>query len=242
MPGTRSKRRHILRLWLILAAILLLSCGTALLAILFIDRHIGRWARPRIYRNIGDVPQCEAALVLGARVYSSGRLSAMLEDRVFSAVQLYKAGKVKKLLLSGDNSTRNCDEVTAMRRRAIELGAKSDDVVRDFAGFRTYDSIYRARELWDLRSMVIVTQQFHLPRALYIADALGIDATGYVADRRAYGASHTRSRVREIFSRAFAWLDVHVLDTKPHFLGPKESLSGNRQEQQQQRRRGDRTP
>ena len=190
-----------------------------------------RAAELRTFRVAQDVPAHDVALVLGARVYSDGRLSAMLEDRVRSAVALYEAGKVKKLLVSGDNSKRTYDEVTAMRRAAIQLGVPSDDVVRDFAGFRTYDSIYRARDLWGIRSMVVVTQEFHLARSLCIARALGVDAVGFVADRRAYyGPSMGRARSREVLARISAWIDVHLLRPKPHFLGPKESLSGDAQE------------
>jgi SanA protein len=214
----------------LLVLLVLASGGTVLLAIAYIDWRMDRLARPRIIHNIDNVPETTVALVLGARVYPSGRLSAMLEDRVRSAVDLYHAGKVKKLLMSGDNSERTYDEVTAMRKFAIGLGVPSDDVVRDFAGFRTYDSLYRAKELWDIDRAIIVTQRFHLPRAIYIARRLGIDAWGYVADRREYAESSARRvRLREVLGRALAFLDIKILKPKPYFLGPKESLSGDSQ-------------
>lgn len=204
---------------------------------LWVDHHIGRQADSRVYTKASQVPPREVALVLGARVYASGELSAMLYDRVASAVELYKAGKVNKLLMSGDNRERHYDEVTAMRRVALEMGVKSDDVVRDFAGFRTRDSLYRAREIWGLRSLVIVTQRFHLPRSIYTARGLGIDAVGLVADKRDYtAAAYWRSRLREIISRNIAFLEVHVLHTKPHFLGAREDLSGDRQEKLEQQK------
>jgi SanA protein len=158
----------------------------------------------------------------------------MLEDRVVSAVELYKAGKVKKLLMSGDNSERYYDEVSAMRKRALELGVPSDDVVRDFAGFRTYDSVYRAKEVWDLKDMTIVTQRFHLPRSLFLADKLGVDADGYVADKRKYGElSVKKVRIREFWARAMAVADIYVFNQHPHFLGKKEKLSGDEQEHEE---------
>lgn len=209
--------------------------GLALLAMLFIDIRMELQMRPRIYRRPEDVPAHDVAIVLGARVYSKGRLSAMLEDRVISAVDLYKAGKVKKLLMSGDNSSEYYDEVSAMRDVAIKLGVPSNDVVRDFAGFRTYDTMYRAKELWGITSATVVTQNFHLPRSLYLARTRGIEADGLIADRRRYRTT-LYSRFREYFARSAAWLDVNVLKPKPHFLGRKEELSGDKQEIEQEKK------
>jgi SanA protein len=101
--------------------------------------------------------------------------------------------------------------------------------VRDFAGFRTFDSVYRARDLWGIRSMVIVSQDFHLPRSIYIAQRLGVDAVGLSADRRRY-LSIQRAEAREVFARAAAWLDLNLLGTKPRFLGPPETFSGEEQD------------
>ncbi|MBX7245907.1 MAG: YdcF family protein [Candidatus Sumerlaeaceae bacterium] len=200
---------------------------------LIVDNWMGARARSRIFRKPDEVTPRTVAMVLGARVHPDGRLSAMLEDRVLSAVGLYKAGKVKKLLMSGDNANPDYDEVTAMRRVAINEGVPADDVVRDFAGFRTYDSMYRAKELWGITSMTIVTQEFHLPRSVFLAESMGIDADGFVADRRKYtAAGMARSRVREVASRAVAWLDCTIFKPRPHHLGPPEDLSGTRQDEQ----------
>ncbi len=206
---------------------LVLAIGAGVLAI---DWWMDRSAQPRIHHRVEGLPQRQVALILGARVYPSGRLSAMLEDRVQGGVELYKAGRVQKLLMSGDNSETHYDEVTAMRRRAIELGVPSDDVVRDFAGFRTWDSLVRAREIWDLQELIIVSQKFHLVRALFIARGLGINAHGYVATRPGgYGGSHRRSRIREVPARAKAWFDRYIVRPAPRFLGPREGLSGDAQ-------------
>ncbi|PKO18775.1 hypothetical protein CVU37_05190 [candidate division BRC1 bacterium HGW-BRC1-1] len=219
----------------IIAFIILLVCtgGLAGLGAVFIYFRMERQTRSAIHNVVEEVPKRDVALVLGASVRGK-RLSAMLEDRVNRAVDLYKAGKVGKLLMSGDNSSEYYDEATAMRRHAIKLGVPPDDVVCDFAGFRTFDSIVRARELWGVDSMVIVTQAFHLPRSIYLARRLGIDAHGFIADSRPYlRASLRKAETREIAARIAAWLDVNILGTQPHFLGRRESLSGLEQEAEQ---------
>lgn len=232
----RPRRRVPWRLVTAFALLMVLTCGLAAFGAIFVYISIDRQSRGRIHRDVADVPERDVALVLGASVRGQ-RLSAMLEDRVASAVDLYHAGKVRKLLMSGDNSSRYYDEVTAMRNHAIRLGVPPDDVVRDFAGFRTFDSVYRARDLWGVRSMAIVTQEFHLPRAVYLANRLGVDAVGLVADRRTYHrVSIRRAESRELLARIGAWLDLNLLGTKPRFLGRRESLSGLAQEAE---RRGD---
>lgn len=197
--------------------------------VLHIRSEMHTVARGNIYttQNMENVPTHTVAVVLGARVHSDGRLSSALKARVDAAIELYKAGKVQKLLMSGDNRTVRYNEVSAMRNYAIDQGIPSDDIVRDFAGFRTYDSIYRAKELWDLDGFVIVSQRFHLPRALYIAQRLGLEATGVAASERRY-SPHPRTIWRERFAWILAWLDVKI-GRDPYFLGPKETLSGNAQ-------------
>jgi len=203
-------------------------------ALLTCDWWMAHRARGRLLRTPEEVEKSHVALVLGARVLPGGRLSAMLHDRVAAAVELYKAGKVSKILMSGDNRDIYYNEVAAMRKVALEMGVPSDDVVRDYAGFRTLDSVYRARDLWDIQDIVIVTQEFHLPRSLFLADKLGVKAQGYIADKRQYyHRSVTRTRIREVFARAGAWIDIYILRTKPYFLGRKESLSGDAQAREQ---------
>lgn len=124
-----------------------------------------------------DVPQERVALVLGARVYGNGRLSGMLHDRVETAVALYHAGKVQKLLMSGDNSSLEYNEPEAMMAHAIALGVPAEDVQPDYAGRRTYDSCYRARAIFQVESLVIVTQAFHLPQRPFLVQPIG-DSVG----------------------------------------------------------------
>lgn len=204
----------------VVAAVVLVAAGLVAAA----QVAVARAGRGLVY-GAELVPEREVALVLGAKVYRSGRLSAVLEDRVRTAVALYEAGKVRKLLMSGDNSRDDYDEVTAMRNFALRLGVPEDDVVRDFAGLRTYDSLVRARDVWGLDRLTIVTQGFHLPRSLYLAKGLGLDAVGVGADRRQY-ASARRMALREMAARVRAVVDVRVLRPHPRHLGPRESLSG----------------
>ena len=151
------------------------------------------------------------ALVLGAGVYPDGRLSPMLADRVQTAVDLHQQGKVDKLLMSGDNSIKTYNEPWHMADYAISLGVPEDDIAFDYAGRRTYASCWRAKHIFGLDSVVIVTQRFHLPRALYLCQSLGLDAVGVAADRRDYGLANPRYSIREIPARVKAWLDVHLL-------------------------------
>jgi len=180
----------------------------------------------RIYDQGQAVPPTGVALVLGAGLWADGSPTPVLYDRVATAAELYHAGVVKKLLMSGDNRFKWYNEPEEMRQLAIRLGVPDKDVVLDYAGRRTYDSCYRARAIFDVGQVVIVTQRFHLDRALYLCDALGIQAVGVVADRRVYS---TPARqwwdVRETAALTGAWLDIHVLHPQP-VLGERLPIDG----------------
>lgn len=169
------------------------------------------WATSYTYRA-DEAPARRVAIVFGARVYSSGRPSAMLADRVAAAADLYHAGTVDALLVTGDNSTEDYNEPAAMREYALSLGVPDDAIVLDYGGRRTYDSCYRARHIFMVEDAVVVTQQFHLPRTLLTCRALGIDAVGVAADyQRPSGYSRVSlnySRTREIPATVVALLDV----------------------------------
>jgi SanA protein len=156
-----------------------------------------------------EAPPARVAVVFGARVYPNGRLSAMLRDRVDTAVDLYHAGKVEKLLVSGDNQYADYDEPSAMRDYAIAQGVAPDDVQPDFGGRRTYDTCYRAKEIFGVESAILVTQEFHLPRALFTCSRLGMEVVGVVADRRTYAPqSIAWSESRETPATFAALLDI----------------------------------
>lgn len=173
---------------------------------------------PKIHA-LEDAPSGRVAIVFGARVYPSGRLSAMLMDRVETAVQLYHDGKVEKILVSGDNSSIYYNEPDAMAAYAIERGVPAEDVQPDYAGLRTYDTCYRARAVFGLEEAILVTQRFHLPRAIFTCEQLGIDVVGVSADRRDY---HPRSiawsEMREVPATFMALVDV-IRRRPPMFLG-----------------------
>jgi len=167
------------------------------------------------------------AIVFGARIYADGRLSPMLLDRVETAVQLYKAGKVEKLLLSGDNRFQDYDEPGRMMDYALARGVPAKDMQPDYAGRRTYDTCYRAREVFGLNSAVLVTQEFHLPRALFTCNRLGLEVVGVAADIQFYSRrSLAWSSLREIPALVIALVDV-LQGAPPPVLGEPISLDND---------------
>ncbi len=205
-------------------------CALAVAGVAFIaaaDRWMLATTDALCYPELEAVPERPVAIVFGARVYPGGGLSPVLRHRVEAGVSLYQAGKVRKLLMTGDNGRSDYDEVTAMKRHAVSLGVPAEDVVRDYAGFRTYDSCYRAREIFAVDRAVLVTQAFHLPRAIYTARNLGIDAVGY-SSRVGMAPDALRStRIREALARAAAVIDVAFLRRQSKYLGPREPLFVN---------------
>jgi SanA protein len=132
--------------------------------------------------TVKNVPADRVAIVFGAGLRYDGTPTAILQDRVQTAVQLYQNGKVTKLLMSGDNSFVDYNEPEAMRQYAISLGVPDADIVLDYAGRRTYDTCYRAGAIFELKSAILVTQSFHLPRALFLCNSFGVASKGVQAD------------------------------------------------------------
>lgn len=194
----------------------------AVLAALLILRVVTQaQVADRIYTDVHAVPPAPVAIVLGAGLWRDGSPTPALYDRVATAVDLYKAGKVKKLLMTGDNRFIHYNEPGAMQRLAIQLGVPRQDIVLDYAGRRTYDSCYRAREIFEVRRAIIVTQRFHLDRALFLCNAMGVSAVGMVADRRVYSPyRYCWWELREMLATAAAWWDVSIRRPVP-VLGEK---------------------
>jgi len=171
-----------------------------------------------------DVPARRVAIVFGAEVRRDGTPSVVLQDRVETAVALYKSGKVEKLLMSGDNRFADYNEPESMRQSALTLGMPDSDIVLDYAGRRTYDTCYRAREIFGVNSAVLVTQGFHLPRALFLCKAFDIDAVGVEAENYYY---LKRSRLvwntREFLATVQSVLDVALFKPLP-VLGEPEPI------------------
>jgi SanA protein len=182
-----------------------------------------QWRYDRlVVTDIAAAPEMPVAIVFGAGVRADGRLSPMLADRMDTAVALYNAGKVRKLLVSGDNRFADYDEPGRMYDYAVARGVPSADVVRDYAGRRTYDTCYRAAAVFGVTEAVLVTQRFHLPRAIFTCRNLGVDGIGFSADRRTY-LSNPYYRLRDAFATVRAWWDVKIARPQP-VLGPKENI------------------
>jgi len=167
-----------------------------------------------IHTAPAEVERRPVALVFGAGYWPDGTPSDVMRDRVETAVDLYRAGRVRKLLFSGDNRFEGYNEPAKMQEVALGLGMPAEDIVLDYAGRRTYDTCYRARDIFGLQDIVLVTQRFHLPRALYICRGLGLDAIGYAADRQPY-VNIRWYWVREVPALWVAWWDLRVRHPTP---------------------------
>ncbi len=204
--------------WLWRIILLFIVAGLiGLLSIYLINNHVGSQAVGKIKDSITEIkPENppRVAIVLGAKVWENGEPSHALYDRIVTAVELYRAGRVKKILMSGDNPAENYDEPTAMKATAVKLGVPEADIVLDFAGRRTYDTCYRAKEIFGVQKAIIVTQEFHQARALYLCNNLGVDSIGITANRRRYEGERYWA-FREFFSTASAWFEVNFLPFAP---------------------------
>ena len=167
----------------------------------------------------------DCIMVLGCQVKSDGTLSHMLEDRLKRGVALYKAGAAPKLLMSGDHGRTNYNEVAAMKQYAVEQGVPSEDIFMDHAGFSTYESVYRARDIFQVKRIIIVTQEYHLYRALHCAKALGLESWGVSSDYRAYSGQSARD-VREILARVKDF-GMGIIKPKPTYLGETIPITSN---------------
>jgi SanA protein len=207
---------------MVLWFLLILIATAALLAI--VPRVItGLFSLPRTM-PVREAPNSKVAIVFGAGLWRDGTPTPVLRDRVATAAELFFAGKVEKLLMSGDNSYIEYNEPGAMREYALALGVPDEAIVLDYAGRRTYDTCYRAREIFGIKEAILVTQNFHLPRALYVCNFLGIRAYGVPADQRRY----TRRSIlwwnlRETPATLVALWEVHVTRPQP-VLGEKEPI------------------
>jgi SanA protein len=206
------------RRWL-KVALLLLMLGIGLVLSPFVLRWWVDRRYQRLIHPIETVSPRKVAIVFGAGITADGRPMPALADRVWTAAQLYQAGKVEKLLMSGDNRYVEYNEPEAMRQYAIAQGVADEDIVLDYAGRRTYDTCYRAGYIFEVKEAILVTQWFHLDRALYTCDKLGIDAVGVAADRRDYYSARYWW-LRELAAVSRAWLDLNFLHPMP-VLGEK---------------------
>ena len=198
------------------------------LCLLFgIDFYVRSSTKDRIIspEDISSVSDADCILVLGAGIRTDGSPSPMLQDRLNTGIALYQNNAAPKLLMSGDHGRKKYNEVQTMKDIALDQGVPSEDVFMDHAGFSTYDSLYRARDVFQARKVIIVSQNYHLYRALYIARSLGLDAWGISADTRRYRGQSQRD-FREILARDKDFF-VSVFKPLPKYLGDTIPITGN---------------
>jgi SanA protein len=204
-------------LWLAAATLMLLLAAGA---------GVYGWVQWRydrlIWTEVERVPAQPVAIVFGAGVRPDGRLSPVLRDRMDAAIDLYRQGRVRKLLVSGGRRSQTYDEPARMLDYAVAQGVPAADIAQDPAGFRTYDTCYRAAAIFGVSQAVLVTQGFHLPRALFTCANMDIKAVGFAADRRAYRAS-SYYHLRDAVATLRAWLDVKVIRPVP-VLGARQAI------------------
>jgi vancomycin permeability regulator SanA len=209
-PDPRKYRRNRrLRRWLLIGLLVVLALA---LSPFIIVELIKVTNESRTYNSVQAIPARPVAIVFGAGLNRDGSPSWMLADRLDGAVALFKAGKVEKLLLTGDEVTSQ--EISAMRAYATGKGVPPTRILTDHAGLRTYDSCYRASHKFDIHSAILVTQAYHLPRALYLCNALGIDAVGLKAGLQNYPNQDYYNQ-REFLATFLSWVDITITQPKP---------------------------
>lgn len=213
--------RLIKQLWLkvVIAGVIVGLCLAGIYA--YVGYSGSKWIMEK-----SSVKNADAIIVLGAYVFPNGKVSDMLADRLDIGAELYFAKKAPKIIVSGDHGRASYDEVNNMRKYLQAKGIKREDIFMDHAGFDTYDSMYRARAIFQVNNAIVVTQTFHLKRALYIAHNLGINAYGVNSDNHAYPGI-LYNDLREVGSRCKALLQAGILHPRPRYLGKVIPISGS---------------
>ena len=216
---TPNKKRRTVRRNLF-AAIGLFALGilAAVLAMAAADCRVESCAAGRVFTSVEDVPAREFGLLLGTTRLVKGKYrNDYFYKRIRAAADLYRAGKIRKIIVSGDNSRTDYNETGDMKRELVAEGVAPDDVLMDYAGFRTLDSVVRARNLYGANELTVISQEFHVERAVYLADRHGIDAVGFAAEDTVVQSARVRLAVRESLARVLAVVDAEILHRKPHF-------------------------
>ena len=199
--------------------------GTATLFI--INGHVKASTKDRILtvQKAAELEDVDCIIILGCQVKDDGSLSHMLRDRLMRGLEVYEAGAAPKLLMSGDHGREEYDEVGAMKNYAIENGVPSENIFMDHAGFSTYETVYRTKEIFQADKVIIVTQEYHLYRALFIAEQFGVEAYGVSADLNRYAGQSMRD-FREVLARCKDWA-MCIFKPEPTYLGEAIPVSGN---------------
>jgi SanA protein len=192
----------------------------SLVSILWANSTINKQTESRMYSDTDSIPENNVGLLLGtSKFLRNGNSNQYFENRISATIQLYKAGKIKNVVISGDNSKKDYNEPEDMKNELIKRGIPEDRIYLDFAGFRTYDSVFRMKEIFGQDRFTIISQEFHNQRAVYIASALKLNAIGFNAkDVNAYNGFKTK--IREKFARVKMFIDL-IFEKKPKFLGDK---------------------
>ncbi|CAH8187463.1 SanA/YdcF family protein [Vibrio aestuarianus] len=201
------------------SVLLILLC----VGVVGIDRWVSWQASEQILTDQSQVGEFQVAVVLGTSKYLGKILNEYYTHRVEAAISLYDQGKVKNFLLSGDNAHRSYNEPWTMKRDLLRAGVPTENIYLDYAGFRTLDSIIRAKRIFETDNFLIISQQFHCERALFIANHHNINAQ-CLAVSGPTNSSGFKVRLREVFARTKAFLDLYIIHTQPRFLGPKEPI------------------
>lgn len=209
-----------------LKKILVLLCLPLLGAILLIDHSVQKDGLKYIVK-MDKVQKADAILVLGAYVFPDGAVSTILQDRLNKAVELYSSGKAAKIIVSGDHGRKEYDEVNTMKNYLKGLNIPGRDIFMDHAGFDTYNSIYRARDIFQVKRLIIVTQKYHLIRAVFVARKLGLDAYGVESDQQSYGRRMVIFQLREIPARVKDFFLATTFKPEPTFLGEAIPITGD---------------
>jgi SanA protein len=197
--------------------------GAAL--VVWADRSCARAASGRVYQSVESVPAREVGLVLGtSKDTRNGKPNLHFNQRIDAAVALYRAGKIHHLLVSGDNHTATYDEPTDMRNALVAAGIPTNAITCDYAGFHTLDSVVRAKDVFGLSQCTIISEDFHCPRALWIAQQHRLDAIAFAAPDVSLKGWSLRAQCREQLARAWCGVDLFVLHRQPKFPGPREPI------------------
>lgn len=215
--------RFIQKKWFLISSILVIVLFTTIISI---SQYVKVTGMSSII-EAKDAEEVDAILILGARVFSNGDVSLMLKDRLTVGYELYEQKCSDKIIVSGDHGTKNYDEVNTMKAYLLDRGVPAEDVFMDHAGFSTYESIYRVRDIFQVNKVIIVTQEYHLMRALFIAKQLGLEAYGVASDIHVYNGVMLKSEIREIAARNKDFVLAKFLQPEPTYLGDVIPVSGD---------------
>lgn len=219
----KQREKNMLKILIIIILILCALIGIMMLSINF---YVVNKTKSKIVteKQAKELENVDCILVLGAGIWGD-KPSPMLEDRLLQGIALYNNQTSSKIIMSGDHGKEEYDEVNVMKDFAIEKGVKSEDIFMDHAGFSAYDSVYRAKEIFKAQKIIIVTQKYHLHRALYVAEKLGIEAYGVASDPREYRGQVVRE-LREVLARDKDFFKC-IIKPEPTYLGDTIPVSGN---------------